>query len=503
MFPAFNPAWIVSAVFLWQIISVSYARESKDASKIFQQYHTSVVTVITDRARGTGFSIDPREYPDKETGKTVRLVITAFHVVQGAQSVILLIYHNKKNSEGMWESDVCPANVYGLDITRDLAFLAIPCHICACTSLGTLPTRLSAVSTGESVIIIGDSAGRRFHSFIDGRLSDTNFTMSLKLDIYKNLKSDVKTTRVHGLTGSFNRGDSGSAVMNVAGKVMGMMSGSNGDLHFCITMDEILKAKEQILNTLTPRYVGCTAHESVLLGREYWGERSGKSIMEMNALASAMNAQYFAIAHEGAEAHAFTFHILWWEILLGNDHMKEDLSQCLCEANSFIDDDVPEHTEEGKVMCGCAGNFCRNKTNYHRRSGEDNDRRWAIYKTMNRKIENSGYYEPSKESLASMENIAGEINYWKKKTNILEEEMERLKSEHHFYYGVGIAVILCVGTSVVIWLYNRWQSTVRLLKEEKTVCEGLREQLSRQQEASRDVEVINLHTQETHEQTTS
>ena len=237
-----------------------------------------------------------------------------------------------------------------------------------------------------------------------------------------------------------------------------------------------------------PRYVGCTAHESALLGRKYWGERSGMSLKKMNALATAMNAQYFAVAHEGEAAHAFTFHALWWEIFTGNDHMKEDLSQCLCEANSFIDDDVLENTEEGKVMCGCAGNFCWRKTNYNSRFGEDNDRRWAIYKTMNGKIGNSGHFVPSKESLAVMEDIAGEINYWKKKTNILEEEMERFKSENQSYYGVGIAVILFVGTSVVIWLYNRWQSAVCMFETANTENEELREQLFNQQEAFGDQE---------------
>ena len=132
---------------------------------------------------------------------------------------------------------------------------------------------------------------------------------------------------------------------------------------------------------------------------------TGCNFLSLTDGATAMNAQYFAVAHEGEAAHAFTFHALWWEIFTGNDHMKEDLSQCLCEANSFIDDDVLENTEEGKVMCGCVGYFCWRKTNYNSRFGEDNDRRWAIYKTMNGKIGNSGHYVLSKELLAVMYDI--------------------------------------------------------------------------------------------------
>ena len=489
MFRGLNFVLIVSAFLFGQIISQATSKDFEDPSEIFRKYHTGVVTVITDKSRGTGFSIDPHEYQYLKTGETVRLIITAFHVVKGARSVTLHVYKNEKNSEGEWDYNNCPAIVHHLDITRDIAVLVVPCNTntCPCTQLGALLTRLSPVNTGESVIIIGDSAGRRLHSFDDGKLSDTNYTYSFVSPSNKELKT--ATTRVHGITGNFNRGDSGCAVMDAAGKVIGMLSGALRDLKLCVTMDEILKAKEQISNTWNPpRFVACTAHESALLGREYWGERYGKSIMEMNALAVAMNTQYFAVAHESAEAHAFTFHALWWEILLGNDHMKEDLSQCLCEANSFIEHDVLEHTKEGKVMCGCANNLCRNKQFYHRRIGEDNDRRWAIYKTMNRKIGNSGYFKPSSESLAVMEDIAGEINYWKKKTNILEEEMERFKSENQSYYGVGIAVILCVGTSVVIWLYNRWQSAVRMLETANTENEELREQLFNQQEAFGDQE---------------
>ena len=485
MFRGLNSALVVFALLFWQIISHATSKEFKDPSEIFHKYHSGVVTVITDKSRGTGFSIDPNEYQYSKAGETVRLIITAFHVVKGTQSVILHVYKNEKNSEGEWKYNDCPAILHHIDVARDIAVLVMPCNTntCPCAHLGALQIRVSPVNAGESVIIIGDSARRRLHSFDDGKLSDTNYTFSFVSPSNKELKT--ATTRVHGIIGNFNRGDSGCAVMDAAGKVIGMLSATRGDLKLCLTMDEILKTKEQISKAWDPpRFVGCTAHESALLGRVYWGERSGKSIKEMNALAVAMNAPYFAVAHEGAEAHAFTFHALWWQVLLGNDHKVEDSSQCLCEANSFIEQGVLDH-KEGKVMCGCADNSCRSKQFYHRRIGEDNDRRWAIYKTMNGKIGNSGYFKPSDESLAVMENIAGEVEYWKNKTDILEEEMERFKSEYDLYYRVRIAVILCVGTIVVIWLRNRWRNTVRMLEKASTEREELKDQLrSIQQVAS-------------------
>ena len=200
---------------------------------------------------------------------------------------------------------------------------------CNCKRLGALQTRLSTVNDEETILVIGGSAERGHHSFIDGRLSSTNFTSSLASQIYKRPDKVTEATtfvsRVHGLTDSF--GNSGSAVMDKSGKVIGMILAINVNRNLCVTMEEISKAYEQILDTSAPRFVACTAHESALLGRTHWAGKSGKSINEMNALATAMDAQYFAVAHDDLEADAFTFHALWWEILPGNDDMKEDASR--------------------------------------------------------------------------------------------------------------------------------------------------------------------------------
>ena len=73
---------------------------------------------------------------------------------------------------------------------------------------------------------------------------------------------------------------------------------------------------------------------------------------------NAMDARYFAVAHDVSKTFAFTFDALWWEVLPGNDKMKEDVSQCLCEVNSFTDGYVLKATNDGMVMCGCLDNSC-------------------------------------------------------------------------------------------------------------------------------------------------
>ncbi len=376
---------IVSAVVLWLTFPISYTAKSgdlKNPSEIFHEYHTAVVSVIADTARsGTGFCIEPREYVVKSTGKVFRFVVTAFHVVEDASKVELYLYQDEKDNKGDWKYEICRAEIHGLDIVRDVALIAVPCDTCNCTRLGSLPTRHSAVNVGESIILVGDSDMRRPHSFVDGSLSDTNFTVPLMMAYYKIDKDIAPTTRVHGLTGNLNSGDSGSAVMDITGKVIGMTSTLVKDLNYCVTMEEVSKAYQQILNTSSPRFVGCTAYKSALVGRNTYSIGTiGKSIKTMNALATAMNTQYFAVAHDDLElAHAFTFHTLWWDIVPEDDDMEEYDTQCLCEMNSFIDAEVLEPTEGGKVMCGCAENACRRNPFYQKRFGEDYDRRWAIY----------------------------------------------------------------------------------------------------------------------------
>ena len=85
---------IVSAVILWQLFSISEGKSGDllDPSEIFLKHHTAVVTVIANGNEGTGFSIDPKEYLVRETGKKSKFVITASHIVHGVDRIILGIY---------------------------------------------------------------------------------------------------------------------------------------------------------------------------------------------------------------------------------------------------------------------------------------------------------------------------------------------------------------------------------------------------------------------------
>jgi hypothetical protein len=118
---------------------------------MFLKHHTAVVTVIANGNEGTGFSIDPKEYRVKEMGEKSKFVITASHIVQGVDRIFLVIYQDEKNSDGNWKYEICEAEIYGLDIVRDVALLEIECDNCNCKRLGALQTRLSTVNDEEEI----------------------------------------------------------------------------------------------------------------------------------------------------------------------------------------------------------------------------------------------------------------------------------------------------------------------------------------------------------------
>jgi hypothetical protein len=100
----------------------------------------------------------------------------------------------------------------------------------------------------------------------------------------------------------------------------------------------------------------------------------------------------------------------------------------------------------------------QNITVYEKRFGEDNDRRWAVYK-ITRNSDKNRQYIPSEESLHVMKDIAHEIDYWKQKVKNSRKEKEKLvsllknitqkadiltteKEQLKFY--IGIAMTVCV-----------------------------------------------------------
>ena len=111
-------------------------------------------------------------------------------------------------------------------------------------------------------------------------------------------------------------------------------------------------------------------------------------------------------------------------------------------------------TNDGMVMCGCLDNSCWKNPKYQKRIGIHNDRRWAIYETVNAGLEKNRHYVPSKKCLASMEDIADQITYWKEKVDVLEDKLKKdvkSGSEHQSYMAVVIAVVIRLILGIKYW----------------------------------------------------
>ena len=83
---------------------------------------------------------------------------------------------------------------------------------------------------------------------------------------------------------------------------------------------------------------------------------------------------------------------------------------------------------EGKFHCGCVDHGCRRDLYYYARLGEDNDRRWAVFKR--RGVDK--YYVPSDISLAMMENIDDETDYWLRKAREMSKGKEDEESKRQW-----------------------------------------------------------------------
>ena len=292
-----------------------------EAPKIFEKSHEAVITIVSDMGSGTGFSIDPQTYIYR--GKKVRYVITALHVVKGAENISVYLYTDKKDKHGDWETRLCDATIDRLDATRDVAILALSCDICNRTGLGSLETRLSPARTGETIFVIGDAISRNRHTLIFGILSVVNYDFPLIKSNYDvSSMPRVPTAKVHGLTGAVSFGDSGSPVMDKTGKVVAMVSALkvqdayaimepfiNGRQVHCVTVEEISTVFNTIFEGISLEFVGCTADMSAFLGKQcLYHSNAGRSYLEMTAFATAMNAQYFAVSHEESTALACVFY---------------------------------------------------------------------------------------------------------------------------------------------------------------------------------------------------
>lgn len=190
-------------------ISNIKAKTSSDFSGIIKQTVTSVVTIKTNVAQGTGFLISNEGY-----------IITNAHVLSGAT------FANAINSE----REIMPMELIGYDEELDIALLKIS------PQESSLEFTLSDdVEVGEKVIAIGNPLGLSF-SVSEGIVSAKNRPGINNIPAY--IQTDA----------ALNPGNSGGPLINTDGKVIGInnFKAQGDNIGFALQSEYIIEVVNEI-----------------------------------------------------------------------------------------------------------------------------------------------------------------------------------------------------------------------------------------------------------------
>jgi S1-C subfamily serine protease len=190
---------------------------------------TSMLTYSSETAEGTGMILSASG-----------LVLTNNHVIDGATEVTVTLADNR--------SQRYTARVMGYDRTDDVALLKL-------TGASGLPTisfgDSSQVRVGIPVLALGDAEGKGGVTPAQGAISALNRSIQASdegSNTVENLNHMLETNA------QIQQGDSGGALANNAGQVIGMVTAANtatdgqsgGTMGFAIPIDTALKIAREI-----------------------------------------------------------------------------------------------------------------------------------------------------------------------------------------------------------------------------------------------------------------
>ncbi|HEV2258141.1 MAG TPA: trypsin-like peptidase domain-containing protein [Streptosporangiaceae bacterium] len=190
---------------------------------------TSMLTYASETAEGTGMILSASG-----------LVLTNNHVIDGATEVKVTLADNT--------SQRYTARVVGYDSTDDVALLQL-------TGASRLPTvsfgDSSQVRVGIPVLALGDAEGKGGVTAAPGAISALNRSIQAS-DEGSNTVEDLN--HMLQTSAQIQQGDSGGALANNAGQVIGMVTAANtaadgqsgGTMGFAIPIDTALKIARQI-----------------------------------------------------------------------------------------------------------------------------------------------------------------------------------------------------------------------------------------------------------------
>lgn len=207
-------------------------------NKVAQEVGPSVVGVTTN---ASGFKGRKDEY-NAGSGIIVKsdgYIVTNYHVIQGSPTITVKLPNGKNGN-------VFKAKIIGHDDLSDLAIIKIEAR--------NLPTAVfgdsSKIKIGDNAIAIGNPFGEEFQGSVTlGIIS----TVNKEIDLSDNTKGEVSKYKVIETDASINQGNSGGALCNANGEVIGINSlnlgtkyGDDG-MGIAVSINEAKKLIDQIM----------------------------------------------------------------------------------------------------------------------------------------------------------------------------------------------------------------------------------------------------------------
>lgn len=192
-------------------------------SKIYEKCSPSCVSVVTNKALGSGFVIDTDGH-----------IITNHHVIEGASSVKVKFYDGTEYT----------ASVVGSDSVSDIAVLKIEADGLVPMDLGNSDN----VVIGEDVVAIGTP----YDITLEGTMTPGIISgISRNIEVTNDYGTVVKTMTLLQTSAAINPGNSGGPLIDMAGQVVGittlkLMNDYEG-LGFAIPINDAITIANMIL----------------------------------------------------------------------------------------------------------------------------------------------------------------------------------------------------------------------------------------------------------------
>ena len=200
---------------------------------IYNSVKDSVVTINTDRGRGSGVIVTNKGH-----------IVTNEHVIRGAKEIRVITADNMS----------FPALIVGVDSITDIALLKSKYNGKAITFSDS-----SKVKIGDIILAIGDPFGVG-QTLTQGIISRTNSGHITENPLDEFLQSDA----------AINPGNSGGAMINLSGELIGIntmnlsIGGGSDGIGLAVPSNLVRKITEQIIEhgRVVRGYVGLSAYDS-------------------------------------------------------------------------------------------------------------------------------------------------------------------------------------------------------------------------------------------------